>query len=135
VRIALIAPSGLVQLDPCHPRDTVEIDVARKDGGSVPPGNSGDHAVDEAPGGDACLPAPLVDPHGAVEVSDRVEPAQLKPQQEAVFWATAPAGWDKPAWWVKSSRSMMSAARVIRPTSGLTRPTVPAMIFRTAGGT
>jgi hypothetical protein len=48
----------------------------------LPPGDGGDHAVEQSPGGDAGPPAAAVDAHGAVEVGGRVEVAQVKPQQK-----------------------------------------------------
>jgi hypothetical protein len=49
----------------------------------VPPGDGGDHAVNQAPRRDAGLPTSAVDAGGALEVGGRVEPVQVEPQQEA----------------------------------------------------
>lgn len=49
----------------------------------MPPGDSGDHAVDQPAGGDASLPAAAVDAGSALEVGGWVEAVQMEPQQEA----------------------------------------------------
>ncbi len=49
----------------------------------MPPGDGGDHAVDQAPWRDTDLTAPAVDASGALEVGDRVELVQVEPQQQA----------------------------------------------------
>ena len=46
-------PGGLVHLDADEARDAVQIGVAGEQCRLMPPGDRGDHAVDEAPGGDA----------------------------------------------------------------------------------
>ena len=48
----------------------------------MPPGNGCDHAVDQAHGSDARLPAPAVDAYGSVEVSSRIELVQMEPQRQ-----------------------------------------------------
>ena len=48
----------------------------------MPPGDGGDHAVDQAPWRDTGLTAPAVDACGALEVGGRVELAQAEPQQQ-----------------------------------------------------
>jgi hypothetical protein len=49
----------------------------------VPPGDGGDHAVDQSAGRDACLPTAAVDACGALEVGNCVEAVQMEPQQKA----------------------------------------------------
>src|SRR5258708_25249275 len=46
----------------------IEVSVAGKQRRLVPPGDGGDHAVDQSAGRDAGLPAPAVDTHGPVVV-------------------------------------------------------------------
>ena len=49
----------------------------------MPPGDGGDHAVDQAPWRDTGLPASPVDARGALEVGGWVELVQVEPQQQA----------------------------------------------------
>src|SRR5258708_37986784 len=78
----LLGLRRLVKLNPDNSCHTVEIGVAGKDGGLLPPGDGGDHAVDQPSWGYAGLPAPPVDSHGTVEVDGCVEMAEMESQQE-----------------------------------------------------
>jgi hypothetical protein len=64
----------------------VESCVVGEDGGSLPPGDCGDHAVDQAPGGDTGLPAPSVDSHGAPQ------PQSVTNGLDAGAWRSQNAG-------------------------------------------
>jgi hypothetical protein len=49
----------------------------------MPPGDGGDHAVDQSAGRDASLATAVVDACGALEVRGRIEVVQVESQQKA----------------------------------------------------
>jgi hypothetical protein len=59
----------------------MEISIAGKNGRPMPPGDGGDHAVDQAPGDDTDLPASAVEAHGTVEIGRCIEAVQVEPLQ------------------------------------------------------
>ena len=65
-----------------HLSNTAEVDVLSQQGGTAPPCDRRDQAVDQTPGCNARSPAPSVYPLGRLEVRRWVDRHQLEPQQQ-----------------------------------------------------
>ena len=71
-----------IEVEPDQVRDPSEVYVTGKERCTMTPGDSGDHAVDQASGCDAAATTAAVDEGGGVEVACRVEPQKRKSSEQ-----------------------------------------------------